>query len=125
MKPTLLFVDDDADVSEAFSDLFEMAGWTVACARDGLEALDWLATHPPPEVVVLDLKMPTCDGYEFRRRQLADPRLKDLPTVVFTADAHVEAVHSSLLAAVPIVRKSAEFTQLLATIERVRGRPGG
>ena len=77
------------DVREAFADLLEFAGWTVAHAGDGLEALEWLAAHAPPDVILLDLKMPRCDGYEFRARQLADPRWR-LPTVVFTADANVD-----------------------------------
>jgi two-component system response regulator MprA len=123
MTPTLLFVDDDADVREAFHDLFTFAGWTVACACDGLEALDWLATHERPDVILLDLKMPRCDGYEFRERQLADPRLADIPTLVFTADAHVDEVDLPLLGKLPIVRKSIEFAQLLALVERARG-PG-
>ena len=38
-------------------------------------------------MILLDLKMPRCDGYEFRARQLADPRCADVTTVVFTADA--------------------------------------
>jgi len=115
---TLLFVDDDEDVRESFSDLFTFAGWTVAGVGDGLEALAWLAARELPDVIVLDLKMPGCDGYEFRERQLADPRLRGIPTVIFTADAQVDEGDVASLRDVPIVKKSAEFAQLLAAVER-------
>jgi two-component system, chemotaxis family, chemotaxis protein CheY len=120
---TLLLIDDDADVREAFTDLFAFRGWTVVGACDGLEALEWLAAHEAPDVILLDLKMPRCDGYEFRERQLADARLKDLPTVVFTADAHIDDVYLPLLGDLPVVRKSLEFADLLALVERM-SRPG-
>jgi CheY-like chemotaxis protein len=115
---TLLFIDDDEDVRESFCDLFMFAGWTVFGVGDGLEALAWLAEREPPDVIVLDLKMPGCDGYEFRERQLGDPRLAKIPTVIFTADAQVDDADVASLRDVPIVKKSAEFAQLLAAVER-------
>jgi CheY-like chemotaxis protein len=119
MSRTLLFVDDDLDVREAFGDLFDFAGWTVAYAADGAEALEWLEQHGAPAAIVLDLKMPRLDGYEFRRRQLADARWRAVPTVVFTADANVDGVSAPMLEGAPVVRKSAPFTELAAVLERV------
>ena len=119
MMRTLLLIDDDADVREAFTDLFTFAGWNVVTACDGLAALAWLQAHEAPDLILLDLKMPRCDGYEFRERQLADARFKNLPTVVFTADAHVDDVYLPLLGDLPVVRKSIELADLLALVERV------
>jgi CheY-like chemotaxis protein len=116
MKRRLLFVEDDDDIRDAFADLLRFAGWEVVQARDGEEALVLLARERP-SAIVIDLKMPVLDGYEFRRRQLADPRLAAVPTVVFTADTDA-GVESELFAGVPIVRKSQEFPELLAAIER-------
>ena len=122
MKGTLLFVDDDRDLREAFGDLFEFAGWTVAYADDGAEALAWMAQHGAPAVIVLDLKMPRMDGYEFRRRQLAEPRWRAVPTVVFTADANVDGLHASAVEGAAVVRKSAPFAELTAAIDRATRR---
>jgi CheY-like chemotaxis protein len=119
---TLLFVDDDVDVREAFGDLFELAGWTVVHAADGDEALSWLGTHGLPSLILLDLKMPHCDGYEVRRRQLADPRLADVPVVVFTADANAEGATLPSLGGAPVVRKSAPFDELAALVDRLGRR---
>jgi CheY-like chemotaxis protein len=121
MKRRLLFVDDDVDVRDAFADLLEFSGWSVAHAGDGEEALDWLRAHEVPSVILLDLKMPRCDGYSFRQRQLADARLCGIPTVIFTADAKVDAVHLPSLDGTWMVRKSAPFAELQAVLERASG----
>jgi CheY-like chemotaxis protein len=112
-----LFVDDDADVRDAFADLLKHVGWIVAEAGDGQEALDWLAANPPPDVILLDLKMPQLDGYAFRARQVSDARLRDIPTLVFTADANVQSLDEPLLHGAPVVRKSADFAQLAAQLD--------
>ena len=119
MSRTLLFIDDDLDVREAFGDLFQFNGWTVVHAADGQEALEWLAANPPPTAILVDLKMPRIDGYEFRRRQLADPRWRDVTTVVFTADANVDGLHAPTLEGAPIVRKSTPFSELCVLLERL------
>lgn len=118
MKHTLLLIDDDADIRESFADLFVYSGWTVGCAADGIEALEWLAAHERPDVILLDLKMPRCDGYEFRERQLADPRWKDIPTVIFTADTQVDGADLPSLRVATVVRKSVELAQLLTVLDR-------
>lgn len=119
MSRVLLFVDDDLDVREAFGDLLAFQGWTVVHAVDGIDALEWLAQHPSPSAILLDLKMPRCDGYEFRLRQLADPRLREIPTIVFTADATVDGSDARPLGGVPLLRKSASFAELAALLDRV------
>ena len=122
MSRVLLFVDDDVDVREAFGELLEFAGWNVVYTADGVEALAWLAANAPPALILLDLKMPRCDGYEFRQRQLADPRWRDVPTVVFTADANYDCVSLPSLGGAQVVRKSMPFLELNAQLERLSRR---
>jgi CheY-like chemotaxis protein len=122
MKRTLLLVDDDLDVREAFGDLFAHRGWSVAYAGDGLEALAWLAANPAPAVILLDLKMARCDGYEFRARQLADARWRHIPIVVFTADLSLDRADPPALAGAPLVRKSTAFAELNQLLERTAGK---
>ncbi|HEY2747709.1 MAG TPA: hypothetical protein VGL86_23970, partial [Polyangia bacterium] len=66
--------------------------------------------------------MPRCDGYDFRARQLAEPRWRDLPTVIFTADANVDGLAVSSLGAAPLIRKSAPFAELSALLDEVTAR---
>ena len=119
MSRALLFIDDDLDVREAFGDLFEFAGWSMAYAADGAAALDWLEANGAPAAIVLDLKMPGMDGYEFRKRQLADERWRAVPTVVFTADTNVDGRSAPTLEGAPVVRKSASFVDLAAVLDQL------
>jgi CheY-like chemotaxis protein len=63
----ILLVDDDVDGREAMRALLELWGHTVAEAGDGETAIE-LAVSTQPDVVLLDLAMPTVDGFEVARR---------------------------------------------------------
>lgn len=62
----VLVVDDDASVRRLAGYLLGAAGFEVATARDGQEALA-AVTMERPDVIVLDLNMPVMDGYTFVR----------------------------------------------------------
>ena len=88
----VMVVEDDRDTREVVKLILEMDGIGVTEASDGLEALDQLhnlrASHPRlPCVIVLDIMMPRCSGPEFRRRQLDDPLIADVPIIVLSAVA--------------------------------------
>jgi len=119
MKRLVLFVDDDVDVRDAYCDLLELNGWEVVTAGDGFEALAWLAANPAPNAILLDLKMPRCDGYQFRAAQLDEPRYRDIPTLVFTGDVKVEGSRLPSLGGAPVVHKSADFEKLLKLLDQI------
>jgi CheY-like chemotaxis protein len=56
-------------------------------AADGLEALARLRQEQRPGVILLDLAMPNMDGVAFRRHQLDDPGLADIPVVVCSGES--------------------------------------
>jgi CheY-like chemotaxis protein len=119
MKRLVLFVDDDVDVREAYRDLLELNGWEVVTAGDGFEALSWLSKNPAPNVILLDLKMPRCDGYQFRAAQLAEESYKNIPTLVFTGDVKVEGSRLPSLGGAPVVHKSADYEKLLKALDQI------
>src|SRR5262245_26088633 len=84
-QSTVLVVDDNDEVRELFTDILGMLGHQVACARNGQEPLDYLNSHLRPSLMLLELNMPVMNGWDFRRRQKADPRLADIPVVVVSA----------------------------------------
>jgi CheY-like chemotaxis protein len=84
-EPRVLIVEDDDSAREALSDCLEMEGFSVAAARNGREALDYLQNAPPPKVILLDLYMPVMTGWEFREAQKKDAAIADIPVVVVTA----------------------------------------
>jgi len=81
--PLILVVEDDADILELSCDLLEGAGYTVAPARNGDEALLLLATLTPA-LILTDLMMPVMDGLEFVLRLRGRPELAMIPVVLIT-----------------------------------------
>src|SRR6187397_815431 len=82
----ILVVDDDPDIRDSLREVLEDEGYDVACVGNGREALDHLkAAKPRPCVILLDLMMPVMDGWQFRRQQVLDAELADIPVIVVSA----------------------------------------
>ncbi len=77
---SVLLIEDDATLSDAFSMMLDMCGYNVRCAFNGKEALDLLQTFTP-DIILLDLLMPIMDGREFLQ---AFPNHQHLPILVFS-----------------------------------------
>src|SRR5881227_2559704 len=97
--------------------LLATEGFHAVAAEDGLEALHLLRTvrHRAPDIpclVLLDLKMPRLSGNEFRRAQLGDPIVANVPVAVISwaTDAQERAAD---LGAVVTVTKPIDFDVLL------------
>ena len=94
----ILLVEDDPDhvflVRRALADLAD-AAVTVEVAGDGEQAMERLARSRfepggPPQLVLLDLKMPRMDGLELLGRIRAGDATRDLPVVVLTSSERQE-----------------------------------
>jgi CheY-like chemotaxis protein len=83
----ILVVDDNQDVLSAMSLFLEMKGFSVRTAHDGLEGLDRMKAEDHLSLVLLDLWMPTMDGWEFLRLKKDDPRIAGIPVIVISAVA--------------------------------------
>ena len=91
----VLVVEDDPDAREMLTALLATRGFYAVGAEDGLEALHLLRTMrrrapDAPCLVLLDLSMPRMSGNEFRRAQLADPTVANVPIVILSAAADLE-----------------------------------
>src|SRR5688500_11250237 len=86
-RGAILVVEDRDDVRQGLAQLLELHGFLVADARDGVDALQQLTLNPEGfALVLLDLMLPgAISGLDIRARQLADPALAELPTIVVTA----------------------------------------
>ena len=89
-KGLILIADDFADARELYGECLRMFGYRSEDARDGAEAFD-KAVALQPDVVVMDLSMPTVDGWEASRRLKDDPRTARIPIVALTG--HSQASH--------------------------------
>jgi CheY-like chemotaxis protein len=86
MGRSILLVEDDREIAETLFEALRDEGFDVMLAADGAEALRKLGRDPLPSVILLDMKMPGMDGYEFRRQQLRDGRIARVPTFAFSAE---------------------------------------
>jgi carbon storage regulator CsrA len=73
-----LLVEDDINESELLAGILRMSGIAVDTAGDGCQALDYLAHHERPDVVLLDMKMPRFDGPSTVTAIRRDPQLQGL-----------------------------------------------
>jgi CheY-like chemotaxis protein len=116
---SVLVVEDHADLREMLAVLLESEGYDVQTARNGVEALSSLS-QTRPSVILLDLMMPVMSGDEFRERQLADPRYRDVPVICMSA-AHdgrerCERMHANLY-----FQKPVDFDSLLGAVKKCAG----
>jgi len=80
----LLIVDDLTDNLRVLSSTFSGEGYRVRAVRKGAMALVGARTSPP-DVILLDIRMPEMDGYEVCRQLKADPKTQDIPIIFLSA----------------------------------------
>jgi CheY-like chemotaxis protein len=84
-NPTVMVVEDDLDTREMLCRFLELEGYQVESASNGRQALDRLNGGAQACVIVLDLMMPVMDGWQFRREQVRDTQLSQIPVIVVSA----------------------------------------
>jgi two-component system, OmpR family, alkaline phosphatase synthesis response regulator PhoP len=120
----ILIVDDEPKIVRLVRDYLEHAGFAVAVARDGHEAL-MRARTDRPDLVVLDLGLPGLDGLDVTRALRRD---SSLPIIMLTArDDETDTVLGLELGADDYVTKPFSPRELVARVRAVlrRHEPGG
>ncbi len=112
----VLVVEDNDALRTEIAELFRDDGFRVVEASDGAAALGILRGGAPIDVVLLDLWMPTMDGWRFRLEQRRDPALRDVPVVVLTAD---DSVQAQAIDADAVVPKPFEADELCEAVRSV------
>ncbi|MCK5942069.1 MAG: response regulator [Planctomycetes bacterium] len=121
-KKTVLVVEDDQDVRLGHELLLGREFETRSC-EDSIQALT-IARRERPDVLVLDLGLPGCDGLEVLNRLREIPELSNTPTIVVTGrdgDAVLKQAHEN--GAVAVFRKPADPVALVEAIRRAVATP--
>lgn len=112
MAPTVLIVEDDADIRNDLAAILEDEGYSVMRAAHGAEALDHLNSSKHPNAILLDLMMPVMDGWQLRGELLKDPALARIPIIVLSGVADPRR-ETTLLGAAGYVNKPLKLAHLL------------
>jgi CheY-like chemotaxis protein len=118
----ILIVEDQADTRETLATLLELAGYAVACAANGQEALDYLRHGASPDVILLDLNMPVMNGWAFRQEQRESPALAQIPVVIVSALADQDA--AAAIEPNDRLAKPVDLERLLEVIQRYCRKAG-
>jgi PAS domain S-box-containing protein len=120
---SILVVEDDLATRETLCRSLTSMGYMAHATVNGRIGLDWLANHPIPSLILLDLMMPEMDGFEFLRELRQRSAFADVPVIVVTAkeltaeDIRVLGGQTERI----IAKDQAYLTELAAA---VRGRLG-
>jgi DNA-binding response OmpR family regulator len=119
---TVLLVEDEEQLRRVMKDLLEREGYTVAEARDGVQALDQVDRFAP-DVIILDLNLPGIDGYSVLSQIRSRPATRTIPVVVLTAKGDEDnEVRVFELGADDFITKPFRAKALSARLEAVLGR---
>jgi CheY-like chemotaxis protein len=122
-RRTILMADDDAEDCLLVRDALLETGQScdLRFVRDGEELFDYLRhageyeeppSAPPPDLILLDLKMPRKDGRETLRELKSDPRFRHIPVVALTTSTAGDDVEFSYcVGANSYITKPASFRE--------------
>jgi len=82
--PLCVIVDDHDDTREGFAEYLQVNGFDVLSAN-GAEEFERLVESEAPDAIVLDLQLPRVNGWELATRIRANPRLREVPLIAFSA----------------------------------------
>lgn len=118
----ILIVDDHQDSCDALKRLLNLSGHAdVDCVYSGEDALAYLRTAGKPDVMVLDYMMPGMTGLDVLRELRAEPELRDVPVVFYSADATGRASQAARMlgAKAWMTKGGMEWPELIHTIDTV------
>ena len=116
MKETIALIDDDRNILTSLSIALEKEGFKVQTYLDGESALIGL-TRTPPDLAVIDIKMPKMDGEELLKKIR---KKTSLPVIFLTSkDEEIDELLGLKLGADDFIKKSGGFS-IKVLIERIR-----
>ena len=110
-RKAVLIVEDDPDLRRIFADALFWAGFRVEQAHDGVTARHMIE-RDPPDVVVLDIELPTLDGLSVRDELAANSDTSHIPVVIVTGAQFTWKLRSDDR----VLQKPVTLDRLVATV---------
>lgn len=93
----ILLVEDSQTQAEQIVAAFRMLKLDVIVASDGPQGLELAAEHDP-DCIILDVELPTMDGFQICRRLRRDPATSDIPIIMLTDKTNPKAILAGVTA---------------------------
>jgi CheY-like chemotaxis protein len=93
--PKILIAEDEPDIRDLIAFTLRFAGYEVATANNGEEAVQ-AASREFPDLILMDVRMPRMTGYDACRLLKANPELKDIPVVFLSAKGQESEIQTGL-----------------------------
>lgn len=92
---TILFIEDEAALQKAFSDIFEGEGYNILSALNGEDGF-MLAKSKKPDLILLDLILPKLHGFAVLEKLKSEKETQDIPVIILTNLESLEEVDKAL-----------------------------
>jgi CheY-like chemotaxis protein len=126
MPKKILLIDDDPDFVEATRTVLESAPYQIVTAYDGDEGLVKVREEQP-DLIILDIIMPTEDGFQVCEKLKADPELSHIPVIMLTSlsqklsETTYSLADGMMLEAEDFIDKPVAPEELLKRVKRLLG----
>jgi CheY-like chemotaxis protein len=95
----ILVAEDERDIRELINFTLTFAGHKITAAANGAEAVEMAKkASPPPDLIMMDVRMPRMTGYEACREIKSIEALKDIPVVFLSAKGQDEEIQTGIQA---------------------------
>lgn len=121
-QPTILIVDDDADIQKLIGTYLKFEGFMTRAAFKRDDILIALRRQPAPDLILLDVNLGDANGFDILARMRMHPVLKSMPVIMLTAEATREAVLKGLQSGADgYITKPFEVDSVAAAVKAVLG----
>jgi twitching motility two-component system response regulator PilG len=125
-RKLVIVIDDSQTVRKIVQVCLSREGYAVQGFRDGVEALRWLnePRSPVPHLMILDIGLPTLDGYHIARYLKSKPRFQHIVILMLTGrDGIVDRLKGRLVGAQTYLTKPFTMQTLISAVEGHIGSP--
>jgi DNA-binding response OmpR family regulator len=117
MEKRIFIIDDDPNMVQIATDLLEDEGYSVHSATHPQKGLEQVK-KTPPDLILLDIRMPEMDGFELCRLIKSDMRLKDIPVLMVSVKSkETDVIVGLKLGAEDYIRKPFHKGELVQRVK--------
>ncbi|HEX4774396.1 MAG TPA: response regulator [Candidatus Saccharimonadales bacterium] len=116
----ILLIEDDELIRRLYENLFTLEDFEIEIAENGLTGWEMIP-HFKPDIILLDIMMPTMNGLEMLEKIKADPLSSHIPVIVLTNVSDTNIAHQATEkgAVLVLIKSQTEPTDVLASVKGV------